>query len=57
MHRWKKTLTTCLLQIFVRFETPEQALEGLRALSGRKFADRTVVTSFLDEESYNNDAF
>ncbi|KAG2225584.1 hypothetical protein INT45_013695 [Circinella minor] len=44
-------------KIFVRYETKEEALVGLRALAGRKFADRTVVTSFVDEDDYLNDAF
>lgn len=43
--------------IFVRYETKEQALEALRALAGRKFADRTVVASFIDEDNYLTDNF
>jgi splicing factor U2AF subunit len=32
-------------------------LEALRALAGRKFADRTVVATFIDEENYLSDNF
>lgn len=38
-------------KIFVRFDTPESAGKALRALAGRKFADRTVVTTFFSEVS------
>ncbi|KAI9482543.1 hypothetical protein BDB00DRAFT_775367 [Zychaea mexicana] len=44
-------------KIFVRFENQDQALSALRALAGRKFADRTVVSSFVDEDNYLADAF
>ncbi|KAI8368833.1 hypothetical protein EDC96DRAFT_504520 [Choanephora cucurbitarum] len=43
--------------IFVRYETKEMTLEALRALAGRKFADRTVITTFVDEENYLTDNF
>lgn len=36
-------------KIFVKFETPESAGKALRALAGRKFADRTVVTTYFSE--------
>ncbi|KAG5461079.1 MAG: hypothetical protein BJ554DRAFT_6786 [Olpidium bornovanus] len=36
-------------KIFVRYTTAEEATAALRALSGRKFADRTVLTSFITE--------
>jgi splicing factor U2AF subunit len=32
-------------------------LNALRALAGRKFADRTVVASFIEEENYLADNF
>jgi hypothetical protein len=38
-------------KIFVKFETPEGAGKALRALAGRKFADRTVVTTYFSEVS------
>ncbi|KAJ8656046.1 hypothetical protein O0I10_008268 [Lichtheimia ornata] len=44
-------------KIFLRYETTEEAMAALRALAGRKFADRTVVTSFVDEEHYLADNF
>jgi hypothetical protein len=36
-------------KIFVKFDKPESAGKALRALAGRKFADRTVVTTFFSE--------
>lgn len=36
-------------KIFIKFETPESATKALRALAGRKFADRTVVTTYFPE--------
>ncbi|KAK6226859.1 U2 snRNP auxilliary factor [Colletotrichum tabaci] len=39
-------------KIFVRFETTESAKKALQALAGRKFADRTVVTTYFPEENF-----
>jgi splicing factor U2AF subunit len=39
-------------KIFVKFDTPESAGKALRALAGRKFADRTVVTTYFSEENF-----
>jgi splicing factor U2AF subunit len=36
-------------KIYIKFETPEVATKALRALAGRKFADRTVVTTYFPE--------
>ncbi|GKT41942.1 splicing factor U2AF subunit [Colletotrichum spaethianum] len=36
-------------KIFVKFETKESAKKALQALAGRKFADRTVVTTYFPE--------
>ncbi|KAI8059588.1 hypothetical protein BC940DRAFT_313471 [Gongronella butleri] len=41
--------------IFVRYKSIDYAKTALQALAGRKFADRTVVASYIDEESYIND--
>lgn len=38
-------------KIYVKFETAESADKALRAMAGRKFADRTVVTTFFSEVS------
>lgn len=38
-------------KIFVKFDTPESATNALKALAGRKFADRTVVTTYFSEVS------
>ncbi len=36
-------------KIFVKFEAPESATKALKALAGRKFSDRTVVTTYFPE--------
>jgi splicing factor U2AF subunit len=38
-------------KIYVRFDNSESATKALRALAGRKFQDRTVVTSYFSEVS------
>lgn len=39
-------------KIYVKYDSPESAQKALRALAGRKFADRTVVTTFFPEVSF-----
>lgn len=41
-------------KIFVKFDTPESAGKALRTLAGRKFADRTVVTTYFSEVRDHN---
>ena len=41
-------------KIFVRFESVEAAASALKALAGRKFADRTVVATYFGEVSRLN---
>jgi splicing factor U2AF subunit len=36
-------------KIFIKYEDSESAKKALQALAGRKFADRTVVTTYFDE--------
>jgi RNA recognition motif. len=36
-------------KIYVKFEQVESATKALRALAGRKFSDRTVVTTYFPE--------
>jgi splicing factor U2AF 65 kDa subunit len=38
-------------KIFVKYKTPEAATKALQALAGRKFSDRTVVTTYFPEVS------
>lgn len=38
-------------KIFVKFDTSESASKALKGLAGRKFADRTVVTTYFSEVS------
>ncbi|KAK6519509.1 hypothetical protein TWF281_003336 [Arthrobotrys megalospora] len=40
-------------KIYVRFEEHHSAEKALRALAGRKFADRTVIVSYFSEENYD----
>lgn len=44
-------------KIFVKFDTPESAGKALRALAGRKFADRTVVTTYFSEDNFEVSAW
>jgi len=44
-------------KIFVRFETLDSSQNALKALAGRKFADRTVVCTYFSEENYEVGAF
>lgn len=39
-------------KIFVKFDTTASAKKALQALAGRKFADRTVVTTYFPEENF-----
>lgn len=36
-------------KIYVKFDNPDSARKALAALAGRKFADRTVVTTYFSE--------
>jgi len=38
-------------KIYIKFDTPESATKALKALAGRKFSDRTVVTTYFSEVS------
>lgn len=38
-------------KIFVKFDTIESTTAALKSLAGRKFSDRTVVTTFFSEVS------
>ncbi|QUC17791.1 uncharacterized protein UV8b_02032 [Ustilaginoidea virens] len=44
-------------KIFVKFDTPESCYKALAALAGRKFADRTVVTTYFPEENFDVSAW
>ncbi|KAK4240343.1 hypothetical protein C8A03DRAFT_31569 [Achaetomium macrosporum] len=44
-------------KIFIKYETPEAATKALKALAGRKFADRTVVTTYFPEENFDVNAW
>ncbi|ODQ64387.1 hypothetical protein NADFUDRAFT_52716 [Nadsonia fulvescens var. elongata DSM 6958] len=44
-------------KIFVKFETKEACEAAAKALAGRKFSDRTVLTTFYSEQSFDLDAF
>lgn len=38
-------------KIFVKYDNADSARKALQALAGRKFADRTVVTTYFSEVS------
>ncbi|KAH6898397.1 hypothetical protein B0T10DRAFT_472513 [Thelonectria olida] len=40
-------------KIFVKFDTTESTTKALKSLAGRKFADRTVVTTYFPEENFD----
>ncbi|KAL9579259.1 MAG: hypothetical protein Q9203_006772 [Teloschistes exilis] len=44
-------------KIFVKYDNPESARKALQALAGRKFADRTVVTTYFSEENFEVSAW
>lgn len=44
-------------KIFVKFADNESAGVALRTLAGRKFADRTVVTTYFSEENFDVNAW
>merc|ERR1712060_1040883 len=44
-------------KIFVEFETKGCALKAQMALSGRKFSNRVVMTSFYEPEKYHTRVF
>lgn len=44
-------------KIYVKYDTPDAARKALQALAGRKFADRTVVTTYFSEVSLAPDFY
>ncbi|OMJ12271.1 Splicing factor U2AF 50 kDa subunit, partial [Smittium culicis] len=44
-------------KIFVKFQNVSEATTALRALAGRKFADRTVIVSYLTESDFYSENF
>ncbi|KAL9036369.1 MAG: hypothetical protein Q9180_004341 [Flavoplaca navasiana] len=44
-------------KIFVKYDTAESARKALQSLAGRKFADRTVVTTYFSEENFEVNAW
>ncbi|PLB42668.1 splicing factor u2af large subunit [Aspergillus candidus] len=44
-------------KIFVKFDTVESTTAALKALAGRKFSDRTVVTTYYSEENFDVSAW
>ncbi|GJP92610.1 hypothetical protein CBS63078_3224 [Aspergillus niger] len=44
-------------KIFVKFDTVESTTNALKALAGRKFSDRTVVTTYFSEENFDVNAW
>ncbi|KAJ9191185.1 hypothetical protein DTO164E3_255 [Paecilomyces variotii] len=44
-------------KIYVKFDSVESATKALKALAGRKFSDRTVVTTYFPEENFEVNAW
>ncbi|KAJ1672081.1 hypothetical protein EV182_007299, partial [Spiromyces aspiralis] len=44
-------------KIFVVYPNIEQSTVAQSALAGRKFADRTVLVSFVTKEDYDNENY
>ncbi|CAL8575318.1 hypothetical protein XPA_001250 [Xanthoria parietina] len=44
-------------KIFVKYDTADSARKALQSLAGRKFADRTVVTTYFSEENFEVNAW
>ncbi|EEH16197.1 hypothetical protein PABG_06284 [Paracoccidioides brasiliensis Pb03] len=44
-------------KIYVKFDNSESASKALKALAGRKFQDRTVVTTYFSEENFEVNAW
>ncbi|KAK2800453.1 hypothetical protein FQN50_008127 [Emmonsiellopsis sp. PD_5] len=44
-------------KIYVKFDNNESASKALKALAGRKFQDRTVVTTYFSEENFDVNAW
>ena len=41
-------------KIYIKYDTPESARKALQSLAGRKFADRTVVTTYFSEVCFTS---
>lgn len=44
-------------KIYIKYADAEAAKNALQALAGRKFADRTVVSTYFDEASFEVNAW
>ncbi|KAI4191277.1 MAG: hypothetical protein L6R41_000204 [Letrouitia leprolyta] len=44
-------------KIFIKYDNADSARKALQALAGRKFADRTVVTTYFSEENFEVNAW
>lgn len=53
-----RTRLTCLsLQIFVEYVSAADCQKAMQALTGRKFANRVVVTKYYDPDMYHRHEF
>lgn len=50
-------LSVSLLQIFVEFVSTADCQKAMQALTGRKFANRVVVTKYYDPDMYQRHDF
>lgn len=44
-------------KIFVKYDGPASAAKALKALAGRKFADRTVLVTYFGEDYFDVNAW
>jgi len=50
-------LSFSLLQIFVEFVSTADCQKAMQSLTGRKFANRVVVTKYYDPDMYHRHEF
>lgn len=51
------TIVIILLQIFVEFMSVFDSQKAMQGLTGRKFANRVVVTKYCDPDAYHRRDF
>lgn len=56
-HRDTQPCSQFNLQVFVEFNSIIDCQKAQQALTGRKFSDRVVVTSYFDPDKYHRREF
>lgn len=52
-----KVITICFFQVFVEFNSIADCQKAQQTLTGRKFSNRVVVTSYFDPDKYHRREF